>query len=64
MVEKTHVCTNQENSEFNNTMKGIARSNAYTCVYNVPEGFLLVEYERLLMVHEWYGTVFLLNSKS
>ena len=39
MVKKTMICADQENSEFNDTMKGIARSNVYTCVYNIPEGF-------------------------
>ena len=50
MVEKTLICANQENSEFNDRLKGIACSNAYTFVYNVLEGFLRIEYEKLLMV--------------
>ena len=40
MVEKTLICANQENSEFNDRLKGIAHSNAYTFVYSIPEGFL------------------------
>ena len=40
MVENTLICTNKENSKFNNRMKGIAHSNTYSCVYNVPQGFL------------------------
>ena len=63
MVEKTLICSNQENSEFNDRLKEIARSNAYTFVYNVPEGFLQIEYEKLLMVRDGYGTVVLSNSK-
>ena len=63
MVEKTLICANQENSKFNDRLKGIARSNVYTFVYNVPEGFLRIEYEKLLMVRDGYGTVILSNSK-
>ena len=59
MVEKSLICANREDSEFNNRMKGIAHSNIYSCVYNKPQGFLQVEHERLLMVCEWYGTTVL-----